>query len=230
VAALVKARDRLPNLRALFLGDITYHESEISWLNQCDVTGLLSAFPQLEQFRSRGGGGLALRKLKHERLEALAFEASNLPREVVQAIGKSSLPALEHLELWLGTKQYGANTTVADLKNLLTGKATPALRYLGLRNSEIADDIAEALAKSPLMEQLRVLDFSLGTLGDRGAEALLVNPAVAKLEKLDIHHHYVSPALVERLGTLGIQVDASDAKDPGDPEDPDAYRYVAHSE
>jgi uncharacterized protein (TIGR02996 family) len=228
--ALIRARDRLRHLRALFVGDIPSTKQEISWLHQSDLTDLLAAFPQLEHFQARGGTSLALRPFEHEHLESLTFEASNLPREVVQAIGKSSLPALEHLEIWLGTSEYGADTTVADLKDLLTGKAMPALRYLGLRNGEIADDIAEALANSPLLERLHVLDLSLGTLGDCGATALLANPAVARLEKLDIHHHYVSPALVERLEALGISVDASDVKQPDDPDDPEHSRYVAHAE
>jgi hypothetical protein len=219
-------------LRALFLGDIPYSEHEISWLTQSDLTGLLTAFPQLEHFRARGGIGLALRKFEHQNLKSLAFEASNLPREVVLAVGASSLPALEHLELWLGTSEYGADTTVADLKNILAGKSTPALRYLGLRNSEITDDIARALVKAPVMERLRVLDLSLGTLGDRGAEALLTVPALARLERLDIRHHYVSPALVERLKALGIQVDASDVQesDDRDEDNPEGNRYVAHAE
>jgi uncharacterized protein (TIGR02996 family) len=230
VKALVNARERLSNLRALFLGDITYDENEISWINQSDLTGLLTAFPQLEHFRARGGTGLALKKFKHEHLKSLTFEAGGLPRKVVRAIGESSLPALEHLELWLGTEEYGADTTVADLKGILAGKGMPALRYLGLRNSEIADDIAQALAKSPLLERIRILDLSLGTLGDRGAQALLEIPAVGRLEKLDINHHYVSPALVERLQALGSQVDAGGAEEVEDPDDPEAHRYVAHSE
>ncbi len=56
VKLLVNARERLPNLRALFLGDISYHDREISWLIQSDLTGLLTAFAHLEQFRARGGG------------------------------------------------------------------------------------------------------------------------------------------------------------------------------
>jgi hypothetical protein len=66
-----------------------------------------------------------------------------------------------------------------------------------------------------------VLDLSLGALTDRGAEALLAAPGLARLKKLDIHHHFVSPALVQRLMALGIQVDARDS---------DAHRYVAHAE
>jgi hypothetical protein len=224
IAALIAARDRLPNLRALFFGDITYDQNEISWINQGDVTGLLKAFPKLEHFRARGGGGLELRKFKHEQLKSLTLEASNLPRKVVRAVGECDLPALEHLELWLGTSNYGANTKPADLKGILQGAKLPALRYLGLRNSEIADAVAAALGKAPVLERLRVLDLSLGMLTDAGAEALLAIPAIARLEKLDIHHHYVSDEVVERLRGLGIEVDA------GEPRGDEDYRYVAHAE
>jgi predicted DNA-binding WGR domain protein len=229
VEALVKARDRLPNLRALFLGDVTYDQCEISWITQSDLTPLFEAFPRLETFRSRGGGDLALKPFRHQKLKSLAIEASNLSREVVRAVGKCDLPALEHLEIWLGTSSYGADTTPDDLAEILGGKRLPSLQYLGLRNSEIADDLPAALAKAPLMKRLRVLDLSLGNLSDRGAEALLAIDGLSRLEKLDIHHHYVSPALVERLKSLGIEVD------DGDPQQADDYgggerRYVAHSE
>jgi uncharacterized protein (TIGR02996 family) len=233
IQTLIAARDRLTSLRALFLGDIPYRECEISWIVHSDVTGLLTAFPSLEHFRTRGGNGLVLRELEHRHLRSLAFEASNLPRGVVRAVGASKLPALEHLELWLGTAEYGADTTPADLAGILQGKHLPSLRYLGLRNSEIADDVAAALAGAPVLGRLRVLDLSLGNLGDRGAEALLATPCLARLERLDIHHHYVSPGLVGRLEALGIQVDAGDAREAGelyDPDDPDDYRYIAHSE
>jgi predicted DNA-binding WGR domain protein len=238
VEALVSARDRLPNLKALFLGDAPYQEQEISWLHQCDLTALFDAYPQLEHFRARGGQGLGLGKLKHRHLKSLAFEASNLPAEVVRAVGRSDLPALEHLELWLGTHEYGADTTVADLKGIFAGKGLPALRYLGLRNSEIADAIARALAKAPIVARLRVLDLSLGTLSDQGAEALLAVPGLANLDMLDIHHHYVSPELVRRLAGLGIKVNASEFREAeeeypdegGDEDDLISVRYVAHAE
>jgi predicted DNA-binding WGR domain protein len=234
VEALVAARDKLPNLRALFLGDIPYEEQEISWIVQSDLTALLDAYPQLEHFRARGGQGLALGKIKHKlQLKTLILEASNLSAEVVRAVGASSLPALEHLEIWLGTPQYGADTTVADLKGILAGKGLPALRYLGLRNSEIADAIAEALAKAPVLECVRVLDLSLGNLGDRGALALAAIPAIAKLEKLDIHHHFVTADGIGQLEALGIAVDAGDwqsSGDEGEADEDSSDRYCAHAE
>src|SRR5262249_2789732 len=154
---LIEARDRLPNLRAIFLGDVVFEDQEISWINQTDLTDLLLAFPRLEHFRSRGGEDLKLRKLKHARLKSLAIEASHLSREVVKVLGKCELPALEHLEVWLGTEAYDADTEVSDLKDILQGKHLPALRSLALRNSEIADDVAAALAKAPVMKRVRVL-------------------------------------------------------------------------
>jgi hypothetical protein len=228
VRDLIAARERLPHLRALFLGDIVQWESEISWIRHSDLTPLLAAFPELEHFRSRGGEGLGLSAFEHPNLKSLAFEASNLPSAVVRAVGASTLPKLEHLELWLGTARYGANTTPADLAGILEGKGLPALRYLGFCNSDISDDVAVAVAGSPILERLRVLDFSLGTLGDRGAEALLANPALARLERLDIRHHFVSPGVIERLRALGIQVDASGSLEAEGPDERD--RYVAHSE
>jgi uncharacterized protein (TIGR02996 family) len=224
VAALMAARDRLPSLRALFLGDIPFTDNEMSWIVQTDLTDLLTAFPKLEHFRARGGDGLVLREFGHDKLKSLAIEASNLSRQVVRVVGTCRLPALERLEIWLGTDRYGADTEVGDLTGILQGKHLPALNYLGLRNSEIADDIARALASAPVLGRLRVLDLSLGTLSDAGAEALLATPGLARLEKLDVHHHYLSPAMIERLRGLGIEVDASD------PQESDDYRYVAHAE
>jgi predicted DNA-binding WGR domain protein len=226
VEALVTARDKLPNLKALFLGDTVSEDQEISWIVQSDITALFDAYPHLEHFRARGGQGLGLGKLRHKRVKSLAFEASNLPAEVVRAVGRADLPALEHLELWLGTEQYGADTKVADLKGILAGKGLPALRYLGLRNSEIADAIAKAVARAPLLDRIEVLDLSLGNLGDEGAEALLASPAVAKLKKLDLHHHYISDELMARLDALGIEVDVSDPVEPEE-DDEDDGRYIA---
>jgi uncharacterized protein (TIGR02996 family) len=228
VEALIGARERLTNLRALFLGDITHKEAELSWIVQGDLTALLAAFPRLEHFRSRGGSELGLSALEHPHLKSLIFEASNLPGEVARAVGASDLPALEHLELWLGAEEYGADTTPDDLDGILQGKHLPSLRYLGLRNSEIADDIPSALAGAPILERLRILDLSLGNLSDRGAEALLAIPGLARLEKLDIHHHYISPEWIERLQALGIQVDASDPQEAEDNGIVEPSRYCAH--
>jgi hypothetical protein len=228
VAALAAARERLPQLRAIFLGDIISEECEISWIQQSDVSPLFDAYPGLEQFSVRGSEGLRLGALRHARLKSLVVQCGGLPAAVVREVCAAELPALEHLELWLGSEHYGADTTVADLAPILSGELFPRLRYLGLRDTEHADEIAAEVAASPVIERIRVLDLSLGTLGDLGAVALLQSPAIARLEKLDLHHHYCSEAMVERLKGLGITVDAGDRQKPdGDDKDD---RYVAVSE
>ncbi len=228
VAALVEAREKLPLLNGIFLGDITYEESEISWIDQTDVSPLFYAYPQLEYFRVRGGNGLKLGTIRHEHLRLLAVEAGGLDRSIVHDIWQSHLPALEHLEIWTGSQWYGANTAVDDFAPLFTGNLFPNLRYLGLRDCEYVDELASLLVVSPLIERIRVLDLSLGTFSQRGAEALLACPAITKLEKLDVHHHYCPDDIVARLEALPIEVDVSEQQSKGD--DAEEDRFIAVSE
>jgi hypothetical protein len=214
VEALVAARGRLPQLRALFLGDITYEECEISWIHQGDVSPLLTAYPNLQEFRVRGVQELTFGRLRHPNSRMLAIESGGLPEEVLQEVWAAELPKLEYLELWLGTVHYGGIDTIAPLEPLLSGRLFPRLQYLGLRDSDIADQVAQAAANSSLLERIRILDLSLGNLSDEGATALIDSPAVRRLQKLDIHHHYVSEWVTTSLHGLGIEIDAGDAQDP----------------
>ncbi|MEU0693983.1 STM4015 family protein [Streptomyces niveus] len=228
--ALVAASDRLPSLRALFVGDITYEECEISWINQAATGPLINAFPQLHSFGVRGGQGLDMAGIKHEGLRSLTVETGGLDAGVVRDIGAADLPALEHLDIWLGVSWYGANTIVADLDPFLTGARLPALKSLALRNSEIQDEIATALAGAPVVARLETLDLSMGTLGDEGAEALLAGQPLTHLKKLDLHHHYLSEPMEKRLReTLepaGVVVDLSERESARD----DESRYTAVAE
>ena len=227
VEALAAARDRLTGLRHLFVGDITSEECEMSWIVQSDLSPLLEAYPNLEHLGVRGSQDLSLGTPRHTRLRELVVQTGGLPPSVVHEVAAADLPALEHLELWLGTPDYGGDTTVEDLAALL--KRFPRLRYLGLRNSAITDDIAAVLAIAPITERLDVLDLSLGTLSDDGAKALLGSPAVRRLKRLDIHHHYVSPELVTALQGLGIEVNAADEQD-ADEWGGEVRRYVSVGE
>ena len=51
MAELIAVAGRLTALRAIFLGEMTYEECEISWINHDDVTPLLVAYPALEVLR-----------------------------------------------------------------------------------------------------------------------------------------------------------------------------------
>ncbi|MER7664494.1 STM4015 family protein [Streptomyces sp. NPDC096193] len=230
VSALVEARERLPRLRALFVGDITYEECEISWINQGLVTPLLDAYPELLEFGVRGGQGLAFPAVRHDKLRSLTIEAGGLDAGVVRGVAASDLPALEHLDLWLGTSWYGANADVSDLEPILAGTRLPSLKHLALRNSEIQDEVAVAVAGAPVVARLETLDLSMGTLGDDGAEALLNGQPLSHLKKLDLHHHFISKPMADRLagalGADGVEVDLSEDESAEGRED----RYTAVAE
>ena len=227
VEALIAAAPRLRNLEGIFLGDVTCEECEISWLAQMDLGPLVRAYPGLRAFTARGGQGLRLSGLGHERLESLSLQAGGLPAEVVEDILAGRLPALRRLELWLGSDNYGGTTSVETLRPLLDGDVLPALEYLGLRNADddLADAVAEAVSDAPILERLQTLDLSMGALTDAGAAALLDSPGVRGLRHLDLHHHYLTAAMQNRLRSLGISVDLSDAKDPDE-----EYRHAEVTE
>jgi hypothetical protein len=220
---------RLPELRHLFVGDIIAEECEISWINQADLTPVLEAYPALQTLRARGSEGLELRPVRHEALRELGLETGGLPADIVRAVGECDLPALRRLELWLGTDEYGGDVEVDDLAPILAGTRMPALTYLGLRNAEIADMVAEALASAPVVARLHTLDLSLGTLSDVGAAALLGGQPLTHLRRLDLRHHFMSKEMAarlrEELKPAGVKVRLGD-RQRGE----DDGRFVAVSE
>jgi hypothetical protein len=226
---LVGQANRLPRLRALFVGEMTYEDCEISWIIQGNYSALWGCFPQLELFRVRGGSELVLGEIRQESLKQLVIETGGLPSSVINEVIAASLPNLEKLELWLGDDSYGWEGDPLVILPLLESTRFPKLTVLGLRDSMAADQIAAMIADSPLLEQLEELDLSLGTLGDEGARALLNAPLIKKLKRLDLSHHYISDALAGELKQLGIEVDLSD-KQEADEDDGESYRYVAVSE
>ncbi|MCF2525684.1 STM4015 family protein [Yinghuangia soli] len=232
-ARLAADADRFPALRHLFLGDIVSEESEISWIDMGALTPLLAAFPLLEELSARGGtepepnegegeGGededgdtaRALVPFRHEHLRSLAFESGGLPAHIVRAVGRSDLPALERLDIMMGVDEYGGDTTVDDLTEILAGTRLPSLRHLGLLNSEQQDEIAAAVAGAAVTARLESLDLSMGTLSDEGAEALLAGQPLGHLKTLKVDHHFLSEPMADRikaaLQPAGVDVVLSD--------------------
>ncbi|RKS09419.1 hypothetical protein DFP74_5155 [Nocardiopsis sp. Huas11] len=226
---LIAHADRFPALRSLFFGEIVAEEYEISWIQQADLAPLLAAFPELTELTVRGAGDpgpaesdapdaglLRLAVPGHTALRRLTVQSGGLPGHVCRQIASSGLPALEHLELWLGVREYRGDAVPADLDPVLSGGAFPNLVHLGLRDAEDTDAWVEALAEAPLTTGLRTLDLSLGTLTDRGARVLLGAPVFRRLQRLDLHHHFVSPDLCERLRgeftAAGVEIDVREPR------------------
>lgn len=227
VEVLVRNADRLGALRALFIGELSAEQCEISWIQQGDLTAVLEAFPALERLWVRGSEGLTLTPVRHEGLRELVLESGGLPATVIRAVGACDLPNLTHLELWLGVEEYGGDARADDLGPILAGRSLPALTHLGLRNAEIADEVAAAVAAAPVVARLTALDLSLGVLSDAGAESLLAGQPLTHLASLNLSHHFLSPELAQRLADElpGVEVDVSDRQ-----EEEEWGRYTAVAE
>ncbi|MEU6038147.1 STM4015 family protein [Actinomadura sp. NPDC047616] len=213
IQVLTGAADRLPALRNLSLNASS---DRALWELYCqDITPLFVSFPGLTCLEVRGHV-VEPRPVSSTALRRLRFESGGLPAEQVRMVGASDLPGLEHLDLWLGVADYGGDATVADLAPILSGERFPALRHLGLENSETADETAAAVAGAPVVARLESLSLALGTLTDRGAEALLSGQPLTHLRRLDLHHHFLSDGMMERVrGALpGVEVNL-DARQQG---------------
>lgn len=230
---VIAAADRLTSLQAVFVGDLVAEEAEISWIEQSDVTTLLAAYPGLTHLGVRGGSGLEFPPVEHASLRALTIESGGLPADALRGVLDSELPALERLDLWLGVSAYGGDATVPDLAPLLAGTRFPRLNHLGLRNSELQNEIAVAIAAAPVVAQLRTLDLSNGTLGDEGAAALLEGQPLIHLGALDLHHHFLSVSMERRVAEAlephGVSVDLSERCEPWDDRGAEG-RYTAVAE
>lgn len=229
----------LPRLLALFLGDIYRDESELSWIEQGDLTPVLRAFPRLEALGACGQAP-SLDNARHDALKSLLLQCSGLAQTTCQELMEAHLPALERLELWLGTEQYDRSAEIADLAPLLSGKLFPHLKHLGLMNAEDANDVARALVSAPVLTRLTHLDLSLGTLTDEGAEALLRLPRLRHLKVLDLRESYVTLEMGARLAAAlpGVEVRVATSKLDGWTPATEAEeragdyneRYITHSE
>lgn len=199
---LISLAKHFNSLEHLFVGDIVDEEMMISELRQCNMTPILNTFPQLQSFYVRGSNELRFENLEHASLQKLVVQSGGLAQQILSDLLNAQLPSLRHLELLLGTTNYGGTITLEDLLPLFSGRYFDRLHYLGIKNSEFTDDIAQVLAQSPLLSRIKTLDLSLGTLGDEGVTALLKSPYLKNLESVVFNHHFVSDSLVAELRSV----------------------------
>jgi hypothetical protein len=228
IELLVAEKNKLPNLKALFVGDIVSEENEMSWIGQGNMSPLWAAFPALEHFRARGSNGLKLGKIVHDNLETLIIETGGMNKSVVQEVMESQAP-LAHLELWLGDENYGDTTSLADFAPLFEGEVFPDLKTLYLNNSTYQDDLAAAAAQSVVVDRLDALGLSMGALTDKGGQSILLSDRLAHLAKLDLTYHFLSDATQKALSSKYPNVVLNDAQEP-DVWDGESNYYIAVSE
>lgn len=222
---MVEHKDRFQQLESLFVGDIEQEESEVSWIQQGNFTEVLKALPNLKKLTIKGSEGLVLSPVCHEKLEMIEIITGGLPVNIIHELKESKLPGLKTLILYLGVENYGFNGTIGDIKDLLHKEKFPGLRYLGIVDSEIQNEVVGAVLESDLLPQLNVIEFSMGCLTDEGGQKILDHKdKIAHLEKLDLHFHYLSDEMMEKLSQLPIPVDLSEQEEM-DEYDGEIYLY-----
>jgi hypothetical protein len=207
-----KASDRLPNLKALFLGDmIEDGEYRLCLYPFCqDIDRVLLAYERLEYLQMRfsnvrnGRTGEKMvenysfcQPLTHDFLRVLRIESSGLHHQVLLDLNRLELPELEYLELWTGDSDIESEASVFDIMPIINGDKFPKLKYLGLKNCNYTDDIAFAIATSPLLKNLVELDLSMGTLTNAGLLALLGSQHINELETLNISQNYITQSFIK---------------------------------
>ncbi len=200
---------------------------QISWSHLGDLSKLYPQLKKLEELRI-AMGDMTLGKIDLPSLKKLEIVTGGLDQPSLAAVSNAKWPKLESLVLYFGDENYGGNCSVADLQTLLSGKTVPGVKHLGLCNAGFQDDIAEAVAASKILPQLRSLDLSKGTMGDDGAQFILGNAkAFAHLERIDLSQNYITLSAADRLkAALGEKVIVTDQGDGEDEDD----RYVQISE
>jgi len=133
------------------------------------------------------------------RLRRLILRDEALNPAVVSALGASSFPQLESLELWLGRFEYSWDGSAEDLAPLLNSPGFGKLRHLVLV-SDLKDELVDVLADSALIAQLESLGLPFGVL--EASEALRLRDfwsAFSNLRRLDVTGNAITVAAARAL-------------------------------
>ncbi|WP_243116548.1 hypothetical protein [Marinisporobacter balticus] len=68
---LVANNEKVAHIESLYVGDMTYEECEVSWIEQGNYSELIAALPNLKHLTIKGSNGLSLTNLNHQKLESL---------------------------------------------------------------------------------------------------------------------------------------------------------------
>ncbi len=225
IDGIVEHADQFAGIKSLFIGDMDFEECEVSWIEQADYSKLWAAMPQLEELTIKGSTNLSLGSIEHENLKGLEIICGGLPKEVMASIGAAKLPALKRLSLYMGVEDYGFDGGIEDIASMLEKSDFPQLEELGILDSEIQDEVAEAVVKSRYMKQIHTLDLSCGTMTDKGGQCLLDElPKYENIKEVDLSYHYMSDEMMEKLEALEAEVDVDDQQED-DEYDGEIYRY-----
>ncbi len=200
IDGLIKNKDKFSHIRKLFIGDMDYEECEVSWIIQGNYSKLWAAMPQLEELTIKGSTDLELGEIDLPNLKSFEIICGGLPAEVIKSIQNAKMPALERLVLYIGSDDYGFDGNADTIRELLEKSDFKKLRYLGIVDSEIQDELAEVVLDSKYMNQIETLDLSYGTLTDKGSAVIAEKIGnYPNVKKIELEWHFMSDDGVSRL-------------------------------
>lgn len=182
--------------------------------------------PQLEKIVIKGSMDLELGNIEHDNLQHLEIICGGLPKDNIASVKNAKLPSLQTLLLYIGVDDYGFDGDISTIKDLLEKSDFPKLTYLGLTDSEMQDEITEAVFDSKYISQITALDLSMGSLTDKGGQMLLEKvPDYPNIKKLNLEYHYLSDEMMHKLeGLSGVEVNVDDQQE-ADEYDGEVYYY-----
>ena len=197
----IENKSSFKNVKHFYIGDIESEENEMSWINQTNYEAFLKEYSTIEVLDLRGGMGLKLGNINMPYLKKLRIETGGMDVDIIKdlAASKQNLLNLEHLELWLGTDEYGGNVTIEAIKDLLSGNPFPKLKYLGLMNYDLQDDVVALFENNPILDRIETLDLSMGILTKKGGESLLSNEKLQNLKSLNCEYNFMPEPMIEEL-------------------------------
>jgi uncharacterized protein (TIGR02996 family) len=170
VQVLLKHPEALARLVDLTIGEFEQEECEISWAIFGDLSGLWPHLGRLQRLTLHGGT-MKLGAMSLPSLTTLRVETGGLALASLESILRAQWPALERMEIWFGSPDYGGDCGVDDVGPLLESPP-PKLVHLGLRNAAFTDALVERLHGSKALAQVHSLDLSMGCLTEAGAGSL----------------------------------------------------------
>ncbi|MDJ0733179.1 MAG: hypothetical protein QNJ47_03685 [Nostocaceae cyanobacterium] len=203
---IVEAKDFLPNLKALFIGSPENDFIDIN-IYISNILPILKAYPVLELFQVRGNidnanflksniETLTNQHFQHNYLKSLIIHAYDLKEYNFNKICNLNLPSLEYLEI------DGNASTIDSLMPIISGKSFPNLVYLGIINGGDSEEIIQYITKSPLIENLKVLNLSGGNLHNIENLDLRELSPLNRLHTLNLSENSLRTSMIEQLSKL----------------------------
>ncbi len=203
---------------------------QISWHHTGNLDALWQRVPNLKILEIETGS-FEVGNMIAPKLERALFITGGLSMSCGQSLAEAQLPAIRHLEIYYGDEGYGGDCSVEQVKGLLQRSDLKHLQFLGLKNSMFANDIANEIGNTPILQTLTTLDLSCGALTDEGLEALVrAKDSLAHLDCLNLSHSFLSEEAVNAAKAICKNVITTEQNDPWIYGDGEAHYYVSVAE